>query len=92
MKRKKVSWAVKLCVFIFAVYAVTTLLTLQVQINKKKQENALLQAQTDQQTQKNAKLAESLASEVDDAYLTDLAREKFGLVTPGEKVFVDVSN
>ena len=92
MKKKKANWAVKLCVVLFAVYAVTTLLTLQVQINKKKQENAVLQAQAEQQTQKNAKLAESLESKVDDAYLTNLAREKFGLVTPGEKVFVDVSN
>jgi cell division protein FtsB len=29
---------------------------------------------------------------VDDQYVAELAREKFGLVVPGEKVFVDVSN
>jgi cell division protein FtsB len=76
----------------FAVYAVVTLLSLQIRINGKKAENEALAAQAERQTQINASLQESLASEVDDQYVAGLAREKFGLVVPGEKVFVDVSN
>ena len=92
MKRKRASLLTKLCILAFAVYAVVTLLTLQVQINRKKEENAALMARTETQTQINAKLTESLASEAGDEYAADLARDKFGLVAPGEKVFVDVSN
>ncbi len=91
MKKKKLKLFPKLVMLIFVVYAVMTLLVLQPQLNKGREKNADLEAQVLQQKTANSALSEAIASEPDDADIRRIAREKFGLVDPGEIVFVDIS-
>ncbi len=92
VKRKKVSLPVKIAVIAFALYAAVTLLSLQTRIKGQRESNEALADRLSQQEETNAKLEEDLSSELSDEDLMDMARERLGLVLPGERVFVGVSN
>lgn len=90
-KRKRAGFILKLCVAAFAVYAVSTLISLQMDIDRKRAETEALRAATEDQEQINAGLKRSLEAEPDDEFLAALAGRKLGLVSPGEKIFIDIS-
>lgn len=92
MKRKKVALPLKIIMCAVAVYAVVSFVTLQQQIQTRQAENQVLAQQLDDQKQKNARLEEELNYSMDSEYIAQLAREKLGLVFPGETVYFDVSN
>ena len=58
----------------------------------KKEEQALLQAQIEEQELRNAEIKALLESENSDDYVARIAREKLGYISPGERVFVDISS
>ncbi len=87
-KKKRVSGPAKTATAVFAVYAAFTLL----QIAEKKEEQALLQAQIEEQELRNAEIKALLESENSDDYVARIAREKLGYISPGERVFVDISS
>ena len=91
-KRKRVSGLAKTATAVFAVYAAFTLVSLQLQIAEKKEEQALLQAQIEEQELRNAEIKALLESENSDDYVARIAREKLGYISPGERVFVDISS
>ena len=84
--------ATKIFVAIFAVYAAFTLVSLQIQISAKREEQAALQAQIEEQSLRNAEIEALLNSEDNDEYIARIARDKLGYVSPGERVFVDISS
>ena len=92
MKKKRVSLPVKVAVIGFALYAAVTLLSLQVQIRDQQALNEAVSRQMAQQQEKNDKLKEDLESDLDQQVLMDMAREKLGLVLPGERVFMGVTH
>ena len=93
MRRKKlVGLATKIFVAIFAVYAAFTLVSLQIQISAKREEQAALRAQIEEQTLRNAEIEAILNNEDNDEYIARIARDKLGYVSPGERVFVDISS
>ena len=53
---------------------------------------AHLSAQLEQQQRENDSLSSALEKADDPEYLQELAREQLDMVSPGEKVFYDVSN
>lgn len=93
MKRKKrVGLATKIFVALFSVYAAFTLVSLQIQISAKKDEQAVLTSQVEEQKLRNAEIEALLTSDDTNEYYARIAREKLGYVTPGERVFVDISS
>lgn len=91
-KKKRVSGLAKTATAVFAVYAAFTLVSLQLQIAEKKEEQALLRAQIEEQELRNAEIKALLESENSDDYVARIAREKLGYISPGERVFVDISS
>ena len=91
-RKKRVGLATKIFVAIFAVYAAFTLVSLQIQISAKREEQAALRAQIKEQTLRNAEIEAILNNEDNDEYIARIARDKLGYVSPGERVFVDISS
>lgn len=85
---KRAGFLTKIVVFGLLIYLSTYLLTLQGQISETQAQQAELEQQVAEQTQLNAKLADDIANSDDPERIQDIAREKLGLVLPGEKVFI----
>ncbi len=68
------------------------ILTLRQKIDSAEAEKQALAAQLEQQQRENDALTSALGKADDPDYLEQLAREQLGMVSPGEKVFYDVSN
>ena len=91
-KKKRVSIAIKFFVVLFALYSAVQLVSLQVKINAKKQEQEALKIQLEQQKTENEKLEDMLNSGYDEDYIAALAREKFGYGYSGEQIYIDQSS
>lgn len=65
---------------------------LQGQVDAAQTEKAALAAQVDAQRQTNDALSSDIASSDSQEKMEEIAREDLGLVSPGERVFYDVSN
>lgn len=92
MKFKRAGFSTKLIVLILLVYMAISLLTLRDQIASVQVQESQLKAQVEEVRQKNAKLESDIANSENPELLEKIAREKIGLVLPGEKIFVDISN
>lgn len=92
VKTKKAGILTKIVILGLLVYLATVLLSLNGQIAAAEAERDAMQLQVDQQIQSNADLAEDVALADDPQKQEDIARDKLGLVVPGEKVFIDVTN
>ena len=68
------------------------LLNLRQEISRAEAEKQTLSAQLEQQQRENDSLSSALEKADDPEYLQELAREQLDMVSPGEKVFYDVSN
>ena len=68
------------------------LLELEQEISRAEAEKQTLSAQLEQQQRENDSLSSALEKADDPEYLQELAREQLDMVSPGEKVFYDVSN
>lgn len=92
MKFKRASIVVIAIVLILIVFASVTLSSTREKIEQARADKEALQQQADALTQENAELEYQLEHSEDPALIEDIAREKLGLVKPGEKVFVDINN
>ncbi|MDR1693410.1 MAG: hypothetical protein LBR72_08645 [Oscillospiraceae bacterium] len=89
MRRKRKRWLGKLVILVFAVWSALTLVALQGQINKRRSENAELAKSLTAQELLNETLREGIGSDdIEDVYAR-LARERLGLVAPGEIIIVN---
>ena len=91
-RRRRVGFLTKIAIVVFSVYVAVTLITLQVQINERRREEAALTRQLEATKARNAALTAAIDSELTDEMIKAQAREKLDLVEPGERVFVDTSN
>ncbi len=80
-----------IAVLFFLGYAVVSLVMSQMSINQKKEENAQLQAQIEQEKLEIEELDYLLRSGGDQDYIERVAREKLGYISPNERVFIDIS-
>lgn len=87
-KTKQAGLFTKIVVLVLLVYLATTLLDLRSQIASVQTERDTLKTQVTVQSQRNAELSDAVENKNDPERITDVAREKLGLVEPGEKVFV----
>lgn len=90
--KKKTPLILKILAGAFAVYAAVTLVSLQLQINSKKKEINQLNDQLSEKSAMNDELREFVNHGASDEYIADVARNKLGYVSPGERVFVDTSS
>ena len=92
MKLKRASILTKIVILALCAYAVISLLHLKSRLREAEDYNTGLQRQVVQAEQENAGLRYEIEHSGDDATIEDVAREKLGLVKPGEKIFYDVGN
>lgn len=92
MKLKRASIFTKVVILALAVYAVTTLVGTRSQTAIAERDRAELQAKVDVMLRENAELRYDIEHAGDPEIIEDIARSKLGLVTPGEKIYYDVSN
>ena len=91
-KTKRAGILTKLVVLGLLVYLMTLLLSLNGKLSAARVERDAIQSQVTAQTQRNADLAEDVANAGDPLRQESIARDKLDLVSPGEKVFIDVTN
>ena len=92
MKFVKSSLLVKLVILILVVYATITLVSLRSQISEQNAEAARLTSSIAAAEQENGRLEDAIANVDTDAGIEAIAREKLGMVSKDEIVFVDVSD
>lgn len=91
-KKKRVGLATKIFVVVFSVYAAFTLVSLQMEISAKRQEQEMLSQSLEAQQVRNAELEDVIGGAPNEDYIAKIARESLDYVTPGEIVFVDISS
>lgn len=84
--------ALKLAALCFAVYIVYLLITQQSSISQKRYELASIEAQIEEQTEKNEELQYRLISgeKSTEAYAEEYARKELGYALQDERVFVNI--
>ena len=81
-----------LVIAVLMLYAVISLVMVHRQTRQLQDRAATLQQQVSEMTQSNAELQYQIDHSEDDDMIESVAREKLGLVKPGEKIFYDTSD
>lgn len=89
LKFKQASIFTKIVVVVLVLYAAVTLITLHSRIQNAQQENADLAQQVEDATAENAELEYDINHSTDDEVIEGIARDKIGLVMPGEEIYYD---
>ncbi len=92
MKLRKTSLLTKIVILALVVYAGISLVSLKLQTSQAQAKRNELQTQVDEVMQTNSELEYATQHSTDNETIEDIARNKIGLVKPGEKIFLDVSN
>ena len=91
MRVKRASLITKIVIIAIMLYAGVTLVSLKVQVASARAQRDELQNQVSSTTQANTELKYAIDHSTDPETIEDIARNKLGLVKPGEKIFYDVS-
>ena len=91
MKLKRAGLLTKIVILAALVYAAISMLNLRTKIAAAEADRNALKAQVAQQAVTNKALSDDIARSTDPDKLEEIARNKLGLVVPGEKVFYDTS-
>lgn len=92
MKFKKAGIFTTLVIAVLMLYAAISLVMVHRQTRQLQDRAAALQQQVSDMTQSNAELQYQIDHSDDDDMIESVAREKLGLVKPGEKIFYDTSD
>jgi len=92
MKFKRTGIVTKIVILAIIVYAGITLVSLKVQVSDARETRDQLQGKVDGVLQTNTELQYAIDHSTDPETIEDIARNKLGLVKPGEKIFYDVNN
>lgn len=92
MKLKKAGVITKLLILVLVVYAVYNIASVRTNIAEAEQSLNALTQQVEDAQQENARLEYEIEHSEDPETIEQIAREKLGLVKPGEKIFYDISN
>jgi cell division protein FtsB len=79
-----------LAVFMVAIYAAYSTVSIQSQVADKRAEVAGLEQERSLREQQVARLSDELGAPLDESAIARLAREKLGLVGPRERIFIDI--
>lgn len=92
MKLKKAGFVTKIVVLAMVIYAAVSLVNMRGRIIQAREEQAQLEAEVKTLTASNAALEYEINHSTDPETIENIAREKLGLVLPGETVYYDISN
>lgn len=92
MKFKRMGMLTKILLTILLVAAVTTVLNLRTQVKTLQEQETALEEQVARQRQENEALSAAIQDSDDPSRVEDVARDRLGLVKPGEIVFYDSGN
>lgn len=92
MKLKRAGIITKIIIVALIVYAVVSLVTVKSKTTEAEAKSAELQQQVTKLAEANAELQYGIDHAGDDETIEDIARQKLGLVKPGEIIFYDASN
>ena len=92
MKFKQSSFLSKVVVLMLLVFVAITLLNVRGEVKDAQQQLEVYQAAVDEQQQVNAALEENIANSSDPDTVLDVAKDKMGLLEPGEVIFYDTTN
>ena len=92
MKFKKAGIITKIVIAALLVYAVVSLVTVRSKTAALNAQTQQLHQQVTDMTQSNAELEYKIEHSEDADTIEEIARDKLGLVKPGEKIFYDMSN
>ena len=92
MKLRRASIFTKIAVLALIVYACVSIAGLNAQMSQAEEQKRQLQQQVDDAARTNAELQYQIEHSTDDKTIEEVARDKLGLVMPGEKIFVDIGN
>lgn len=85
---KKAGLLTKIVVLALLIYLATTLLELQGQIKATRAQRDALNQQVEDLSRRNQQLSDAVDNSDDPLRMQEAARDRLGLVEPGEKVFV----
>ena len=91
IKRKRRKFVLRLLFVICVMWLVFNLVSIQASISKKHRELNVLKEKVSIQTKQNELLQRQLDFGITDEYIAKVAREKLNLLSPLERVFVDVA-
>lgn len=92
MKLRKTGIFTKIVIIALVAYATVSLLRLKTRLAQAEAYQAQLEEEVSRTEQENAGLSYEIEHSADDSTIEDIARDKLGLVKPGEKIFYDVGN
>ncbi|MEG0778787.1 MAG: septum formation initiator family protein [Oscillospiraceae bacterium] len=92
MKLGRASLITKIVILALILYAGVSLVSLKVQVSQARGKADDLHTQVDDVLQTNSELQYAIDHGTDPETIEDIARNKLGLVKPGEKIFYDVSH
>lgn len=92
MKLKRAGIITKVLLLAIVLYAAVRLAMIHSETRKLQGQISQLEQQTQQLTEENAALEYQIEHSEDDETKEEIARDKLGLVKPGEKIFYDTSN
>lgn len=92
MRHRKASLFTKLVVLILVAYTTVTLIELRISINEAEAKMANIEAQVQEKSAAISALQYEIDHRNDPETIESIAREKLGLLRPGERVFYDVGN
>ena len=90
MKLKKAGIITKLLLAVVIVYAVYSIVTVRADISAAREELTALTEEVEDAQRENARLEYEIEHSDDPETIEQIAREKLGLVRPGEKIFYDI--
>jgi cell division protein FtsL len=89
---KKTGVVTKIIIVALIVYAVVSLISVRGKTAEAEQQKTELQQKVTQMAEANAELQYGIDHSTDDQTIEDIAREKLGLVKPGEVIFYDTGD
>ncbi|MBQ8783358.1 MAG: septum formation initiator family protein [Clostridia bacterium] len=91
-KQRSFSFILLVIIVAFAVYFAVSLVSSAKEIQSKQAEVDSLQAQCNEQLAENEELQEVINSGDKDEYIQKVAREKYGYIMPGDRVYQDIAS
>ena len=90
-RRKNKRFMLKICIFGLILYAVYTLISIQLQVSTLERNIDNLEVGISKVKLENAELERLISLGESDEYIEEVAREKLGFCYPDEKILVDRS-
>lgn len=90
-RKKKRSLFLRILTLGVLVYVAVSFIQLQVELNQKRGELAMLEKQVEDQLLENQELRSLLDMRQDEKYIERVARDRLDYAYPDEKVYIDIS-